>query len=75
MRLASLIDVNALWHVAVYSLVAAIGLVTAYGTGILALDRRRGRRALHRPAGRRPLGDDAEVAAARALRLYPSRLL
>jgi hypothetical protein len=39
MRLASLVDVNALWHVALYSLVAAVGLVAAYGTGLLALDR------------------------------------
>jgi hypothetical protein len=39
MRLASLVDVDALWHVALYSVVAAVGLVTAYGTGILALDR------------------------------------
>jgi hypothetical protein len=39
MRLASLVDFDALWHVALYSLVAALGLVTAYGTGILALDR------------------------------------
>jgi hypothetical protein len=48
MRLASLIDVNALWHVAVYSLVAAIGLVTAYGTGILALDRMQRTRTIAR---------------------------
>jgi hypothetical protein len=39
MRIASLIDVKALWHVALYSLVAAVGLVTAYGTGLLAVDR------------------------------------
>jgi hypothetical protein len=31
--------VDALWHVALYSLVAAVGLVTAYGTAVLALDR------------------------------------
>jgi hypothetical protein len=47
MRLASLIDVEALWHVALYSLVGAIGLVAAYGTGVLALDR------LERPAAGR----------------------
>jgi hypothetical protein len=39
MPLASLIDVDALWHVALYSAVAAVGVVTAYGTAVLALDR------------------------------------
>jgi hypothetical protein len=39
MRIASLIDVNALWHVALYSVIGAIGLVTAYSTAVLALDR------------------------------------
>jgi hypothetical protein len=39
MPLATLIDVDALWHVALYSFLAAIGLVTAYATGVLALDR------------------------------------
>jgi hypothetical protein len=39
MRLATLVDTDALWHVAVYSLLAALGLVTAYGTAVLALDR------------------------------------
>jgi hypothetical protein len=41
MRPASLVDVDALWHVALYSMVAAVVLVTAYGTAILALDRRQ----------------------------------
>jgi fatty acid desaturase len=39
MRIATLIDVDALLHVALYSLVGAVGLVTAYGTAVLALDR------------------------------------
>jgi hypothetical protein len=39
MSVATLVDTDALWHVAVYSLLAAVGLVTAYGTGVLALDR------------------------------------
>jgi hypothetical protein len=36
---ASLVDVDALWHVALYSFVAVVGVVTAYGTVVLALDR------------------------------------
>jgi hypothetical protein len=36
---ASLIDVEALWHVALYSFVAVVGVVTAYGAVVLALDR------------------------------------
>jgi hypothetical protein len=47
---ASLVDVNALWHVALYSFVAVIGLVAAYGTAVLALDRVE--RAGERPAAR-----------------------
>jgi hypothetical protein len=39
MRIASLIDVDAMWHVVLYSAVAAVGLATAYGTAVLALDR------------------------------------
>jgi hypothetical protein len=48
MRLASLIDVEALWHVALYSLIAAVGLVTAYGTGLLAVDRMQRSRTIAR---------------------------
>ena len=36
---ASLVDVEALWHVALYSFLAVVGGVTAYGTVVLALDR------------------------------------
>jgi hypothetical protein len=36
---ASLVDVDALWHVALYSFVAVVGVVIAYGTLVLALDR------------------------------------
>jgi hypothetical protein len=36
---ASLVDVDALWHVAFYSFFAVVGGVTAYGTVVLALDR------------------------------------
>jgi hypothetical protein len=36
---ASVIDVDALWHVVLYSFVAVVGLVTAYGTVVFALDR------------------------------------
>jgi hypothetical protein len=36
---AELVDVDALAHVALYSLLATVGLVGAYGTLILALDR------------------------------------
>jgi hypothetical protein len=39
MRVATIVDVDALWHVAVYSVLGALGLVTAYGTAVLALDR------------------------------------
>ena len=39
MPIATMIDVDALWHVALYSFLAGIGLVTAYATGVLALDR------------------------------------
>jgi len=39
MRLATFVDTDALWHVAVYSALAAVGLVTAYGTAVVALDR------------------------------------
>jgi hypothetical protein len=39
MQLATLVDMDALWHVALYSVLAAVGLVTAYGTAVLALDR------------------------------------
>jgi hypothetical protein len=37
--MATLVDVDALWHVALYSALASVGLVTAYGTAVLALDR------------------------------------
>jgi hypothetical protein len=36
---SSLVDVDALWHVALYSFLAMVGLVTAYGTLVLAVDR------------------------------------
>jgi hypothetical protein len=40
MRIATtLIDVEAMWHVLLYSLLATVALVTAYGAGVLALDR------------------------------------
>ncbi len=39
LMLATLVDIDALWHVAVYSAVAAVVLVTAYGSGVLALNR------------------------------------
>jgi hypothetical protein len=39
MRVATLVDVDALWHVALYSVLAAVGLVTAYGTAVVALER------------------------------------
>jgi hypothetical protein len=39
MTLATLVDTDALWHVALYSLLAALGLTAAYGTAVLALDR------------------------------------
>ena len=39
MLTGTLVDVDALWHVALYSLVAAVGIVAAYGTLVLALDR------------------------------------
>ena len=39
MPLATLVDVGALWHVALYCVLAAVGLVAAYGTAVLALDR------------------------------------
>ena len=37
--MATLVDVDALWHVALYSALAAVGLVTCYGTAVLALNR------------------------------------
>ncbi len=36
---STLVDVEALWHVALYSLVASVGVVAAYGTLVIALDR------------------------------------
>jgi hypothetical protein len=39
MVVASLIDVEALWHVVLYSFLAVVGGVTGYGTVVLALDR------------------------------------
>lgn len=37
--LATLVDTDALWHVALYAFVASSGLVLSYGTAILSLDR------------------------------------
>jgi hypothetical protein len=37
--MATLVDVEALWHVALFSALAAVGLVTCYGTAVLALER------------------------------------
>jgi hypothetical protein len=60
MRIATLVDVDALWHVALYSVLAALGLVTAYGTAVLALDR------IERPAngGEARVGWSAVIALA-----------
>jgi hypothetical protein len=36
---AELVDVDALWHVLLYSVVGAIGLVIAFGGVLIAVDR------------------------------------
>ena len=40
MLATSLVDVDALWHVLLFSFAGALGLTTAYGTLVIALDRR-----------------------------------
>jgi hypothetical protein len=39
---ATIVDVDALWHVAVYALLATVTVTGGYGTLVLALDRVRG---------------------------------
>ena len=39
MLAAELVDVDALWHVLLYSLAGTLGLVVAFGTVLFALDR------------------------------------
>jgi hypothetical protein len=36
------VDVDALWHVLLYSVAGTLGLVVAFGAVLLALDRREG---------------------------------
>lgn len=40
--LATLVDVSALWNVAVFAFAATLAVVGAYGVGVLALDRMQG---------------------------------
>lgn len=48
---STVVDVDALWHVALYSLVASVGVVAAYGTLVMALDRSERSRASTGPRG------------------------
>jgi hypothetical protein len=42
MPVATLVDVDALWHTAVYSLAGTAALVIAFGVGVFAWDRLTG---------------------------------